>query len=64
MSYRVEIVQPLEPNLNSYPSGETSAFTLARSHISNRVNIYQAGKLIATKSPGTDRLEHLKRSTE
>jgi len=48
--------------LNSYPSGETSAFTLARSHINNRVNVYHMGKLIATKEPGSERLNHLRES--
>ena len=60
MKYRIEIIRPLRPNVNQFRETACQAFEVARSHIPQHVKVYEAGRLIAQKWPGRDRLEHLK----
>lgn len=64
MKYRIEIIKPLRPTVNQFRSSAAQAFEVARSHLANHVKVYEAGRLIAQKWPGRDRLEHLKGADE
>ena len=59
MRFRIARLVPLGRPDHHFRKTKAEAFELARSFISSRVLVYEAGRLIAQKHPGRERLEHM-----